>query len=278
MHSISRLIYSVLLFVAIGCRDLPAAEVDAVSRSVGDTVYFYNPEANINNYVSLKTEFDNYFAGYGKWFFQPFSDKDTFEKALQEGRQGVFLLSSWHYRLLQSSLPMQPILVATSRDKSTQRKILSAKTQIARVDQLKGARIATSGNEVYTHTVIKQIIGEKNQSILDEVKLIAVPKDIDALMAVCFGIADAALTTEDSLQSLQAINPKQFGMLTRLGVSEEQFLTLAVVDKKADAVSRSLLDALQTMSKTPDGANKLKMLGLDGWKKLTQEELKELGL
>ncbi len=44
----------------------------AMGQVMGEspTVYFFSPETNINNFSSLKTEFDTYFGDKGK--FQPF--------------------------------------------------------------------------------------------------------------------------------------------------------------------------------------------------------------
>ena len=60
------------------------------------TIYFYNPETNINNFASLKIEFDTYLASLGPYQFQPFSDKDTFEKYIAKKRDCIFLISTWH--------------------------------------------------------------------------------------------------------------------------------------------------------------------------------------
>jgi len=252
------------------------AEPEADAALDGNTLYFYNSETNINNYVSLKITFDTYLSKFGAFRFQPFSDKDIFEKTLLEKQDGGFLLSSWHYRILRQKVPITPVLVGVSHGKSTQRKILSAKKQISEVGLLKGGKIASAANEAYTRTILSQILGEKSAEILAQVKLILVPKDIDALMAVGFGMADAALTTEDSLENLSRINQKQYSMLTRLGASEKQFLTLAVVPKKTARNAVALLEILEGMSKAPEGESRLRMLGLDGWRKLTQSELKEL--
>lgn len=278
MHSIACFFKSVFFTLLLIGGTVCYAEPEANPGLNIDTLYFYNSETNINNYVSLKIAFDTYLSRFGTFQFQPFSDKDVFEKTLVEKQEGGFLLSSWHYRLLQKKVPIMPVLVGVSHGKSTQRKVLSAKKQISQVELLKGGRIASAANEAYTRTILNQILGERSDEILAQVKLILVPKDIDALMAVGFGIADAALTTEDSLESLAKINEKQYSMLTRLGVSDKQFLALAVVPKKTTAKINALLEILENMNKAPDGESRLGMLGLDGWRRLTQSELKELEL
>ena len=53
------------------------------------TIYFYNPETNINNFASLKIEFDRYLSDYGLFKFQPFSDRKIFEKFIAGKNDGV---------------------------------------------------------------------------------------------------------------------------------------------------------------------------------------------
>jgi len=42
------------------------------------TVYFYSSETNINNFKSLKMEFDKYLSRFGTYEFQPFSNREDF--------------------------------------------------------------------------------------------------------------------------------------------------------------------------------------------------------
>ncbi|MBF0564495.1 MAG: hypothetical protein HQK89_04570, partial [Nitrospirae bacterium] len=44
------------------------------------TIYFYSAELNVESFNALKGYFDSYLSRYGNYVFQPFIDKDTFEK------------------------------------------------------------------------------------------------------------------------------------------------------------------------------------------------------
>ncbi len=103
------------------------------------TVYFYNPESNVDNFASLKTRLDVY---------------------------------------------------------------------------LKDAGIASAGSEEYTRKHLKSMVGEKYAEAIDTCQILAVPKDIDALISIGFGLVQAALTTEYSLSKLSAINPGLYKKLT----------------------------------------------------------------
>lgn len=238
------------------------------------TIFFYNPETNINNFVSLKISFDTYLSKFGHYRFQPFDKKELFEAALIEPNHGIYLLSSWHFQSLRNEIDLEPLMVGVFNGQSTQKKILTVKKNISNVMLLKGKTIASSGNKQYTINLLKEILGNANLEILQTVKLILVPKDIDALMAVSFGMATAALTSERSFENLRKINPKQHQGLRPLMESKQHYLALAVLPVLAnkDSNSDDLLDILEKMGINSEGEIRLRMLGLDGWRRLSKEE------
>ncbi len=249
----------------------------APARTFSDntyTIYFYNPETNINNFASLKTEFDQYLSNYGSFHFQPFSDRESFEKFVVGRSDGVFLISSWHYRQLKKVFPigMEAKLVGVSNGKATYKKILTAKNNILNIDLLEGKIVASSGNENYTRKILMQMHGEGKKNIVDTMRILTVPKDIDALMAVGYGMADSALTTENSLVKLAAINPKQYGFLRSLSKSEQILLPVIATLEQSDEKISFLLAIIEEMASGLDGKKKLKMLGVDGWKKVEKFE------
>ena len=235
-------------------------------------IYFYNPESNINNYVSLKISFDTYLSKFGHYRFQPFDKKKLFEATLVERNHGIYLLSSWHFQSLHNEIDLHPIMVGVFNGQSTQKKILTVKKNITDVMHLKGKTIASSGNEQYTKNLLKEILGDENLEVLQTVKLILVPKDIDALMAVSFGMATAAITSERSFENLRKINPKQHQGLRPLMESQQHYLALAAVPVSANKDIDDLLDILEKMGINSEGEIRLRMLGLDGWRRLSKQE------
>ncbi len=238
------------------------------------TIYFYNPETNINNFASLKMEFDTYLSSRGPYQFQPFSDKDTFEKYIAQKRNCIFLISTWHFKSLREKCPMKPVLVGVLKGKSTQRKILLAKKNIKNLDLLVGGKVASAGSEDYTRNILIQMLGQKEKKLVDSMKVLIVPKDIDALMAVGFGMANSALAAESSVDKLSSINPKQYEMMKQLSASKETLLPILAIPKECDKDVEKLITIIEKMGELPDGKNKLKMLGLDGWKRLNESEMK----
>jgi hypothetical protein len=235
------------------------------------TIYFFNQEANINNFASLKIEFDTYFSSVGGYQLQPFNDKDIFEKTVALKRDGVLLLSSWHYKKLKGKLSLKAVLVGVLNGKATQKKVLSAKKDTSAQEPV-AMKIASAGNREYTRNILEEIFGSQGKEFV----IMPVPKDIDALMAVGYGMATAALTSESSLSNLEKINPKQHQQLKQLGKSGEMFLVIAAIPVDIEAKNGPLLEAMVKMGATTGGENKLRMLGLQGFRALGNAEKEAL--
>lgn len=246
-----------------------ASSYKFAQSSEGAFIYFYNPETNINNFATVKTAFDTYLVDQGTTHFQPFSDKANFETAIKQGKGNIYLLSSWHLAALrEQNIPLEITLVGTSKGSTLQKKVLSAKKEIVNVSMLKNTIVAGAGSEKYISSVLQQILGKERESLLKDIKILTVPKDIDAVMAVNFGMATAAISSESSLNKLAIINPNQFQQLHSLGFSEKSYLLVAATFKKPEAQENQLIEILRKMSDNAEGEKSLKLLGIDGWKAL----------
>lgn len=229
--------------------------------------YFYNTETNINNFATLKMGFDIYLVNHGGYLLQPFDLRENFEAVIHEKKGDVYLLSSWHLKeLQQKKVPLEIALIGTSKGNTTQRKVLSAKKDIVNVAMLKNTVVAAAGSEEYVHSILKKILGKEQESLLKDIKILIVPKDIDAVMAVGFGMATAAISAESGLDKLAMMSPNQFKELHSLGFSENDYLLIAATLKKSDQQEAQLLEVLRKMSETDAGVANLKMLGIDGWR------------
>jgi len=120
------------------------------------------------------------------------------------------------------------------------------------------------------------MLGEARRELIGSFKILVVPKDIDALMAVSFGMAKAALTTEGSLDKLQKINPKKRDQLRQLASSEGALLPVVAVSEGSGAQVQNLLAVIAAMGDQPEGVKCLKMIGLDGLRKLDESQKRNL--
>ena len=137
---------------------------------------------------------------------------------------------------------------------------------------LKNAGIASAGSEEYTRKYLKSMVGEGYAGLIDTCQILAVPKDIDALISMGFGLVQAALTTEYSISKLSVINPGLYKKLTILTKSGESLQPIVAVPEAYSPEVTKLLEIVEGMEKTPAGKNCLQMFGIDGWKKPGKSE------
>ena len=235
--------------------------------SADQTYYFFNPESSVDSYASLKSEFESYFLSRGGYQFQPFDLGDNFEKVLSSRSSGVYLLSGGLYRQYRSNAELDPQLIGVSKGSLVQRKVLCIKGS-GSLEDLRGLTVASPGSPQYIRGFLKEVFGQDKIALADSIRILSVPKDIDALMAVNFGMANASLTSETSLQKLSMINPTQYSVLKSLGQSSESFLLVASFPHQGDKSNSGMMDTLEHMNQDPDGLKDLKMIGLDGWKRI----------
>ena len=215
-------------------------------------VYLYTPEINVNNFKSLKINFDSYLMAYGNYELQPFSDKETFEKHLKK-KNAVVILSSWHYREIAKKYNLEAMLVAQKKGGVTDRKILVGQKN----SSIKGI-VTSAYDKEYTADILNAMTNDNSK----ELSVLRVPKEIDALMSVGFGMSRFALVSKDSFSFLQSINPFLAKDLKIYYESDPEYRTLLAWNtlEKEEA---KLLSVFKNMGQTDNGKNILKMIGAD---------------
>jgi len=236
-------------------------------------IYFYSSETNINNFKSLKMEFDRYLSKFGPYEFQPFSARNVFEKQIKGKDNCLLLLSSWHYRHIHKAYALTPALTGVRNGKKYQRKILVADEKGPDIETAKPGLIASASNLQHTLSVLKQML---NKYAAHPFRVLTVPKDIDALMSVGFGMAKLAFASENAFHELQGVNPRLCRKMKILSEGEKTLLLIVAQPQRVGESGLKALDIIKDMAKNPDGRKRIRMLGLDGWADLDASDRSEL--
>jgi len=242
------------------------------------TVYFYSSETNVNNFKSLKMEFDKYLSGFGAYEFQPFNDRDTFEAHIRGKKDCLLLLSSWHYRNIYKEYRLSPLLVGLRNGKKDHKRILVAKGAAAALESVKKGAIASASSVPHTRNTLREMFQGASLSLdaADTAKILTVPKDIDALMSVGFGMSQSALTSENSLESLKGINPVLYKEMKILAQGAPSLLLILAMPEGFAEDSAKLSGVIKNMSDNPTGKDKIKMLDLDAWDEVDSADKSKL--
>ena len=234
------------------------------------TIYFYNPEINITRNTLLKNTFDLYLKALGDYQFQPVDNNKTFETLIKNEANAIFMMSNWHYLQIKNTQPNTSFSLALRGIKggsdSFHKILVSKDPQL----DLSTMSLATSGNKEYSLAILNNIAyrasaKKLSQNPFSNLNMLSVPKDIDALMAVGFDLADAALTTKSSLVKLSTIYKNQHQALHILGESQALRRIVVTFKQSTNMKVRALLSELRQMENNKQGRRGLNMLGLDSW-------------
>lgn len=233
------------------------------------TVYFFNPEINVDRNTVLKQKFDQLLLKGGHYRFQPVRDRAVFENLVNRevDRHAVYMLSDWHFRLLSESAPLTAYLIGEKNGSTSYRKLLVRRKQPASISSFKLTTVASAGSLAYSERLLKEILTQRPELSAATARLLEVPKDLDALLALGFGMADAAICTEDSLQQLAALYQNQYEQLAIWGESQTQQRMIVAARTHASVQQQAVLDYLMEFNHSAEGQIRLKMLGLDRWQR-----------
>lgn len=233
------------------------------------TIYFYNPEINTTRNVVLKTAFDQYLKEKGRFQFQPVDNRRTIETLIQNEQDAIFMISNWHFDQLKNiSAPARPVLRGIKNGSDTYRKFLVVRNANANTESM---TIATSGSSLFSKSILADIYPNHTPEQLAKPNFLLVPKDIDALMAVGFGLADAALASELSLETLSTLYKTQHQQLHILGNSRPLKRLLVIHHATDSAIKTEAVAALNDMSQSSKGLQALHILGLNGWQMVDEQ-------
>lgn len=232
-------------------------------------VYFYNTETSINNFKSLKMAFDQYFSRFGNYEFQPFKDRTAFESAIRDARNGVVIISSWHYRQIYKTHSLTPMLLGKLNGGNRQKRMLVTRATDSLKDWTRGT-LASASNVQHTRTAIVNMVRTDGvPRDYKSINILKVPKDIDALMSVGFGMSTTALATETSFKRLEQINPGLCQKLRIVAEGCEAFLTVLAAPAEHSASFAKIINIIYEMPQDDAGKKQLEMIGLDGWQRVS---------
>ena len=229
-------------------------------------IYFYSTDININNFKSLKISFDTYIADYGDYKFQPFSDKDTFERQLKND-DSILILSSWHYKELSKKYNLDALLVAQKKGTITDTKVL-----VGRKNSPQEGLITSAYDISYTKKLLMKLTKNDTKNL----PILIVPKEIDALMSVSFGMSDFALVSKDSLYFLEKINPSLTKKFKIFYESEPKYRVL-FANNTIMKNNEKIITIFNNMSTKPKGKDILEKMGIEKLVLLSREDKYNLG-
>lgn len=262
-----------LLLVTLAASLLPARAVasndddggGARPRGHGAPFYFFSPDWRPPDLGKLAVAVEGALAaGNVDVSFQAFTRYEDFERQVHEKPPVFMIAPAWldgesGHRL---GVTLAVIARPVRHGKTTYRKALMTRPGIDSIDDLARGSIAATLHS--TSEGSPTAVLDAFHLAADSAKVVPVPKDVDALLALSFGQVDAALVTSEQYDLLAETRPADAERLRVLAFSPEVKLPPVFVCDQADPELRDRLrDVLLRMTELPEGPVVLQLLGFD---------------
>jgi hypothetical protein len=237
------------------------------------TLYFYNPEVSATRNTVLKGSFDKYLLSEGEFQLQPVEEKRLFDQLLFSGRADALLMSSQHFEQLVADNPelnkrYHAALQGKKGDSDSYTKLLVSKFS---APDLKVSTLASSRGRDFSLAMIAEMLPSVATKSIEQVSLLEVPKDIDALMSVGFDLADLALATDDSFATLSALYNEQYPKLHVIGRSRPLKRMILVLPRHRQGELSAIETTVRSMPEKSLGKRVMKLIGLDSWQVISDK-------
>ena len=231
-------------------------------------IFFYDPDSNLKNIAGLKSIMQSYFNDVGEQIeFQPFTKQEIFEAELEKQAPDFVIVSSLYFLSTLRAKGMKPILIPIQNGKPYYHKVLVTNQPSISKENLNGKSLATTlGGDQGREWLEKNVLSEVNTKV-DDIRMISVTKDIDALLALGFYQVDTALVSPRNIEILRSVNPLAVKDLKIILNSKPiVFPPLCTTRSDIDPVTvQKITEIFLNMQNHPLGIKTLKILGFDQW-------------
>ena len=246
---------------------IPAAPPIEPRRPGVALFYFFSPDWRPPDLGKLAIAIEGALAsGQVDVSFQAFNRYEDFERQVLVQPPVFMIAPAWVEGSEGSVLgpALRVIARPVRRGKSTYRKALMTRSNIDSIDDLARGSIAATLHSMGAGDPAAVL--DAFHLAADSAKVVPVPKDVDALLALNFGQVDAALVTSEQYEQLAQTSPVEAERLRVLAFSSEVGLPPVFATAAAgDVLRERLRDLLARLREVPDGASVLAMLGFDGF-------------
>lgn len=238
--------------------------IPARADAARSKLFFFSPDFSPGNLSILTQAVDAYLREAGTdTDFQAFVRFEDFRREVAAQQPDFVIVPDWAATRTCVGIDLIPLAQPVRGGESFGRKALIARPEVKTLAELRNASIAATLPPG----------GSPAGSGLDRirrqqpgVRIIRVPKEIDALLAVAFGQVDAAYVSTRQFDMFAGVNPKLGSGLKEIGYAENMPFPLIYATANADTTETAQLQkAIAGVSTSGTGKRLVGLLGYDGW-------------
>ncbi|MBA3016022.1 MAG: phosphate/phosphite/phosphonate ABC transporter substrate-binding protein [Proteobacteria bacterium] len=249
----------------------------AIPHLTGSTAsahfFYFNPDSSFTNFASLKLMMDSFLSSHGFTFsFQPFARFQDFDRQVKERKPSLVFLPEWYLKQDGNGNNFKPFMVPVYRGVTHYRKVLlvGANSDLT-LSMLAGPTIAMTPVGPAGITMLNETIFKEHGLEANTLNFITTTKDSDALFALALGQVQAALISQNNLESIGKINPNILKTVKILAVSSP--IPLPILCYAEGVLTPQELDKMRTSLLTgkhdKNTAQLMELLNIDDWQSPT---------
>ncbi len=255
----------------LGLAVLALTPLHALPAQPPAELFFYSPEFAPDNLGVLKKLAEDYLRSRGVAVrFQAFARFEDFRSEFDKRDVRFAILPPWAVDQGCAGHTMLPLARPVRAGSTMDRKTLIVGPTIRSVGDLRNASVAvtdTKRSDAAVPPLLAPFIAKHRN-----IRVIAVPKDVDALLAVSFGQVEAAFVSTAQFETLTQLSPTLTSSLREIGFSVEAPFPLlyAAGNTPTEDIDR-FVEATRRMSESDAGQRLLRLLGYDQWQEIPAE-------
>lgn len=227
--------------------------------------YYFNPDSPQNNLSRLKSDMASLFKGMGVQVeFQPFARLSDFDQGVRNDHPSFVFAPEWYLHRYANELNFSPLLQSVRNAQNSYRKLLIGRRHATgKVLQFGRASLAMTNLGPDSSDIIKRIEVADSTLNIEQLSIVEVPKDADALFAAALGQVEIALVSQTNLEQFHTINPKLVDSLQVLGESEPLKMPVLGYIEGASTVDQQ--NKFKKFMISTRESPVMKTLQIDGW-------------
>jgi hypothetical protein len=251
----------------------PTAYAQEGAATVRKLLY-YNPDSDYQVLIEMVSSFNQFLRSSGvNVEFQAVSRSAVLEDQLSNTTSWYAIVSSAYLKDAKNrkDVPgLEPLMVPSLYGKTHFSKLLvtTSAGQSAQ-GSWRGKRIAAAATDSDPKRAVQAIVRtlKDNGINTDGAVVVPVSKDIDALLSLSFGQADAALVAPSSLEVLKRIQRTAAERTKIIATTKPSLYPpfCSVAGRPGAADVQAMVTLLEKMSRDPAGKQVLRALGFDQW-------------
>lgn len=237
------------------------------------SVFFYNPDANIQNLELLIKSFTDYFKpSLADFKIQPFINIETLVNITLSKKPGFIIIPYWNFILLQKDKAINPMglegtLTPMVGSNVYYKKIIVSKTNSG-INDLNGVegKVASTSLGLQSVDFLNEFLFQ-DKIDFKKINFIWTNKDVDSLLALKFNQVKVAIVSDKTYNETKKTQPQMIADIKIIKESKDipEVVLVTLKNNVNDKIMNDIKKLFLDMHSKDTGKKILNLLGYEKW-------------